>query len=71
MNLMTSLANWYAGAAFPEKKKVRGLAKKRGYRFSRTPGDWTLVRFTKDIRIAHDIPCIQSSQAVPLLAAAG
>ena len=50
---------------------MRGLAKKRGYRFSHPPGDWTLVRFTKDIRIAQDIPCIQSSQAVPLLAAAG
>lgn len=50
---------------------MRRLAKKRGYRFSHAPGDWTLVRFTKDIRIAQDIPCIESSRAVPLFAAAG
>jgi GNAT superfamily N-acetyltransferase len=59
------------GDALGTNPEMRGLAKKRGYRFSHTPGDWTLVRFTKDIRIAQDIPCIQSSQAVPLLAAAG
>jgi GNAT superfamily N-acetyltransferase len=59
------------GDALGANQDMRGLARKRGYRFSRTPGDWTLVRFTKDIRIAQDIPCIQSSQAVPALAAAG
>jgi L-amino acid N-acyltransferase YncA len=59
------------GDALGTNQEMRGLAKKRGYRFSHPPGDWTLVRFTKDIRIAQDIPCIQSSQAVPLLAAAG
>lgn len=59
------------GDALGTNQSMRGLAKKRGYRFSRTPGDWTLVRFSKDIRIAQDIPCIGSSRAVPLLAAAG
>ena len=59
------------GDALGTNQEMRGLAKKRGYRFSHSPGDWTLVRFAKDIRIAQDIPCIQSSQAVPLLAAAG
>jgi hypothetical protein len=59
------------GDALGANPEMRGLAKKRGYRFSHTPGDWTLVRFTKDIRIAQDIPCIQSSQAMSLLAAAG
>src|SRR5262245_28060749 len=59
------------GDALGTNLDMRGLAKKRGYRFSHTPGDWTLVRFTKDIRIAQDIPCIQSSRALPELAAAG
>jgi GNAT superfamily N-acetyltransferase len=59
------------GDALGTNREMIGLARKRGYRFSHPPGDWTLVRFTKDIRIAQDIPCIQSSRAVPLLAAAG
>jgi RimJ/RimL family protein N-acetyltransferase len=59
------------GDALGTNQEMRGLARKRGYRFSRTPGDWTLVRFSKDIRIAQDIPCIGSSRAVPMLAAAG
>lgn len=58
------------GDALRTNQEMRGLARKRGYRFGPTPGDWTLVRFTKDIRIAQDIPCIGSSKAVPLLAAA-
>ena len=58
------------GDALRTNQDMRALARKRGYRFSPTPGDWTLVRFTKDIRIAQDIPCIGSSKAVPLLAAA-
>ena len=59
------------GDALGTNQEMRGLARKRGYRFSRTPGDWTLVRFSKDIRIAQDIPCIGSSRAVPMLAVAG
>ena len=35
-----------------------GLAKKSGYLFSNSPGDWKLVRFSKEIDIApQDIPC--------------
>jgi RimJ/RimL family protein N-acetyltransferase len=59
------------GDALGTNQQMRGLARKRGYHFSHTPGDWTLVRFSKDIRIAQDIPCIGSSRAVPLLATAG
>ena len=59
------------GDALNTNKDMVGLARKRGYRFTHPPGDWTLVRFEKDIRIARDIPCVQSSRAVPLLAAAG
>jgi GNAT superfamily N-acetyltransferase len=59
------------GDALGTNKAMLGLARKRGYHFTHPPGDWTLVRFTKDIRIAQDIPCVQSSRAVPLLASAG
>ena len=59
------------GDALGTNRDMRGLARKRGYRFSHTPGDWTLVRFSKDIRIAQDIPCIGSSRAVALHADAG
>ena len=35
-----------------------GLAKKAGYAFGNSPGDWKLVRFAKEIAIApQDIPC--------------
>ena len=34
------------------------LAKKSGYAFSNSPGDWKLVRFAKEIDLApQDIPC--------------
>lgn len=59
------------GDALGTNREMRGLARKRGYRFSHPPGDWTLVRFTKDVRIAQDIPCVGSSRAVPLLTTAG
>lgn len=59
------------GDALATNRAMQGLVRKRGYRFGRTPGDWTLVRFTKNIRIAQDIPCVQSSRAVQLLTAAG
>ncbi len=59
------------GDALGTNQDMLGLARKRGYRFSHPPGDWTLKRFTKDIRIAQDIPCVQSSRALPALAAAG
>lgn len=59
------------GDALNTNKDMLSLARRRGYHFTHPPGDWTLVRFEKDIRIAEDIPCVQSSRAVPLLAAAG
>ena len=31
MNLMTSLAKWYAGAALPAKKNVRGGTSRFGF----------------------------------------
>lgn len=35
-----------------------GLAKKVGYAFGNSPGDWKLVRFSKEIDVApQDIPC--------------
>ncbi len=35
-----------------------GLAKKSGYVFGNSPGDWKLVRFAKQINLApQDIPC--------------
>jgi RimJ/RimL family protein N-acetyltransferase len=52
------------GDALSTNAEMRGLARKRGYRFSHPPGDWTLVRFTKDIRTAEDVPCIKSSAIV-------
>lgn len=67
-------ADTILGDTLATNRQMRGLAKKRGYRFSHPPGDWTLVRFAKDIRIADDIPCIGSSRMVPdlpELAAAG
>lgn len=49
------------GDALNTNEEMRGLARRRGYRFTHPPGDWTLVRFTKDIRTAQDVPCIKSS----------
>ena len=35
-----------------------GLARKSGYSFTKTPGDWKLVRFEKHVDLApQDIPC--------------
>ncbi|WP_458759652.1 GNAT family N-acetyltransferase [Afipia sp. TerB] len=40
------------------------LARKSGFRFVATPGDWQQVRFVKDIRIAPlDIPCANWKRA--------
>jgi RimJ/RimL family protein N-acetyltransferase len=74
-NLECRAAGLGAGAIFGDalatNQRMRGLARKRGYRFSHPPGDWTLVRFTKDIRIAHDVPCPETRRAAPVLASAG
>jgi GNAT superfamily N-acetyltransferase len=35
-----------------------GLARKSGYRFTHSPGDWKLVRFEKHVEVApREIPC--------------
>jgi hypothetical protein len=35
-----------------------GLARKSGFAFTHSPGDWKLVRFEKHIDVApKDIPC--------------
>jgi len=35
-----------------------GLARKSGYRFTRSPGDWKLVRFEKHVEVMpREIPC--------------
>ena len=59
------------GDALNTNKDMLGLARRRGYHFTHPPGDWSLVRFEKDIRVAQDIPCVQSSRVVRVLAAAG
>jgi GNAT superfamily N-acetyltransferase len=52
------------GDALNTNKDMLGLARKRGYRLGHPPGDWTLVRFTKDLAGAEDVPCIKSSKIV-------
>jgi GNAT superfamily N-acetyltransferase len=52
------------GDALNTNGEMRGLARRRGYRFTHPPGDWTLLRFEKDVRTAEDIPCIKSSAIV-------
>lgn len=49
------------GDALASNQEMLRLARKRGYRLTHSPGDWKLVRFAKDIRLAQDIPCIKSS----------
>jgi GNAT superfamily N-acetyltransferase len=36
---------------------MMGLARKSGYAFTNSPGDWKLVRFVKHIAAPQDIPC--------------
>jgi GNAT superfamily N-acetyltransferase len=52
------------GDALATNREMLGLARKRGYRFAHQPGDWTLVRFEKDIAAGQDVPCVQSSAIV-------
>src|SRR5436190_5079155 len=58
------------GDALNTNASMRGLARKRGYRFSHPPGDWTLVRFTKDLVAAQDVPCVKSSRIIEEIALA-
>jgi RimJ/RimL family protein N-acetyltransferase len=52
------------GDALNTNKDMLDLARKRRYRFGHPPGDWTLVRFSKVLAEAQDVPCIKSSKIV-------
>ena len=46
------------GDTLRSNELMLGLAKKSGYVFGNSPGDWKLVRFAKEINIApQEIPC--------------
>ena len=46
------------GDTLRSNESMLGLAKKSGYVFGNSPGDWKLVRFAKEINLApQDIPC--------------
>jgi GNAT superfamily N-acetyltransferase len=46
-----------------------GLARKSGYAFTPTPGDWKLVRFAKHIDVApQEIPCASGKLAAEQIA---
>ena len=46
------------GDTLRSNESMLALAKKSGYVFGNSPGDWKLVRFAKQINIApQDIPC--------------
>jgi len=39
--------------------EMQALARKAGFRFTQTPGDWRELRLLKDVHPAADIPCVQ------------
>ena len=46
------------GDTLRSNEAMLGLARKSGYAFGNSPGDWKLVRFAKEIDVApQDIPC--------------
>jgi GNAT superfamily N-acetyltransferase len=46
------------GDTLRSNESMLALAKKSGYAFGNSPGDWKLVRFAKEINLApQDIPC--------------
>ena len=46
------------GDTLHSNQAMISLARKSGYAFTHSPGDWKLVRFTKEINLApQDIPC--------------
>ena len=46
------------GDTLRSNEAMLALARKSGYVFGNSPGDWKLVRFTKVINLApHEIPC--------------
>jgi GNAT superfamily N-acetyltransferase len=51
-------ANRLFGDTLRSNQAMIGLARKSGYGFAPSPGDWKLVRFAKQIDLApQDIPC--------------
>ena len=52
------------GDTLRSNEAMIGLARKSGYAFMPTPGDWKLVRFEKHIDVEpQDIPCASSRLA--------
>jgi len=46
------------GDTLRSNEAMLALARKSGYAFGNSPGDWKLVRFAKQIHVApHEIPC--------------
>jgi GNAT superfamily N-acetyltransferase len=79
-NLECRAAAFGAGRLFGDTLRANdimiGLARKSGFAFTNSPGDWKLVRFEKHIDVApQEIPCASwrlaaaSRQASPALAA--
>src|SRR5882757_2422632 len=61
-NLECRAASFGAGRLFGDtlrsNEQMISLGRKSGYAFTASPGDWKLVRFTKDIHVEpQDIPC--------------
>lgn len=51
-------ANRLFGDTLRSNDAMLGLARKSGFEFTRSPGDWKLVRFEKQIEVAPaEIPC--------------
>jgi GNAT superfamily N-acetyltransferase len=68
-NLECRAAAFGAGRLFGDTLRSNdimiGLARKSGFAFANSPGDWKLVRFEKHIeRAARDIPCASWRLAV-------
>ena len=56
--VIPALYNLAAADLLPDPFCVVGVARKAGYSFVPTPGDWKLVRFEKHIDLdISDIPC--------------
>ena len=54
----TVIAKRLFGDTLRSNEAMIGLARKSGYRFTHSPGDWKLVRFEKHVEVApQEIPC--------------
>lgn len=67
-------ANRLFGDALRSNDAMLGLARKSGFAFTHSPGDWKLVRFEKHITVApQEIPCaswrLAAQQIAPRAAA--